>query len=307
MRPQRSDLQKVYCFLPSLLTVLPKLRYGEDPTVEPETIWEETGQVQWLGWGRNPAIGWTDFQDETGKADFNTTTRKRGRAPPIITSPSPSLLETFVSPVPLQFFPRPPVISELLGIPCHLPQATARLGAGFSSCWRGRTYPTSFTQSVELSNVRPVIQTEFQPTDAVSRLRFREASSFSESGKQANAVPTSSPFFPSSPVSSDKVPVWRSTNPDPPILQHRHSSNRWNEDHLWSDSRIQRLKRSREASRCEIGKAGLCDATTKKEGIIDKGFEIGLICENFKFIRRAWGIRGSLIIDVDTAFNFMTP
>ena len=51
------------------------------------------------------------------------------------------------------------------------------------------------TQSVESSNMRPVIQTEFQPTDAVSRLRFREVSPSTESRKQAKTVPTSSRVF----------------------------------------------------------------------------------------------------------------
>ena len=45
----------------------------------------------------------------------------------------------------------------------------------------------------------------------------------------------------------------------------------------------------------------------KKRGIIasDKGFKIVLICENL-VVRRVWGIRDSMIIDVGAALHFMT-
>ena len=62
----------------SFFTVLPKWVGTINPTVETKTIHEEGGWMQRLGEGRNPAIGWTEFWSERGKAGFKTTIGKRG-------------------------------------------------------------------------------------------------------------------------------------------------------------------------------------------------------------------------------------
>jgi hypothetical protein len=73
--------------------------------------------------------------------------------------------------------------------------------------------------------------------------------------------------------------VWRSTNPDPPIPQYNVLVTTVETKTICEETGPNTtIEKSGAACRYEIGTAGLCDATTEKEGIIDKGFEIGLIC-----------------------------
>jgi len=98
--------------------------------------------------------------------------KERGRAS--LKPPSPSILEIFAS---------PEAVTRLI-----LSKTTHDFRAF------GDTVLPSVGQiaSVESSNIRPVIQTEFQPTGMVSRLRFGEASPSSQTGKQGKRVPPTS-------------------------------------------------------------------------------------------------------------------
>ena len=89
-----------------------------------------------------------------------------GRMP--FSSSSPPPLETFGSPVQP---PRPPIVSEPLGIPCLLPKARACLcAASFLHYVRSYIYHSKKCKRIG-SNIRPVMPIGLQPTDAVSRLR----------------------------------------------------------------------------------------------------------------------------------------